>query len=700
MLAAFTTILTYIVIAVVANQESSVVARAADPCAAIAGKKWVAPKDARACFTSFKVDPAIKANIVDVVNKTLAFHTSVNYEKLAPEPFTADVHEDLLFDLARISHQKYANELDLHVDLSRTLKRLNDGHCVYINDCFDSTYLTFVPTPLVLLTDAKGVQNVHIAPEAFTVASAEFADEIDFWQNALPGKLKGKLASLSGAKVLKINGDDPFVAVNANTKITGSFQGFGTRQLAFFSSYQRATTGWNYIMGNFAQQSLPLTDSVTLTIQRVNSTSQDTITLPYRSRIGTATVAFTDAASFHANNCVATPNTNGIDLNTASGTTRRDAPESPVNPALAKFQQQPIISPMDRKRHALNVILDSTPLQDVVLPPTLTPGGQVNGSNGVAEGFLLDDKITGVFALGSFSANSFDGLEQAMLDTLVSLKNAGATRLIVDVSNNGGGFICLAHWLHRILAGPKDTTIPQAGLDTKVGAGPLAQLITKTIIASPETVDPNDLLLFNPINWAFHNGSELTEFGPTDNWLEPIVHTVINGRQDAFSPRMADICQPFDMTPPSEALFDPKKTVIVSNGRCASSCSLFSITMAKKEGAKTVVHQQTFNLFADVLGGKKDVQQQYCGTVGGQSTDFSTIDTEIKTVKLKNNSLAPPDFKTNSVQGITWRLGFGVQNTEQPEEWQNHPAGVNLPLTADIVNNPRAIWTKVAKTVF
>lgn len=41
--------------------------------------------------------------------------------------------------------------------------------------------------------------------------------------------------------------------------------------------------------------------------------------------------------------------------------------------------------------------------------------------------------------------------------------------------------------------------------------------------------------------------------------------------------------------------------------------------MAKEEGAKTVV-----------VGGKVDVQQEYCGTVGGQSTDFSTMDTEVK----------------------------------------------------------------------
>lgn len=41
--------------------------------------------------------------------------------------------------------------------------------------------------------------------------------------------------------------------------------------------------------------------------------------------------------------------------------------------------------------------------------------------------------------------------------------------------------------------------------------------------------------------------------------------------------------------------------------------------MAKEEGVRTVV-----------VGGKNDVPQQYCGTVGGQSTDFTMVDTEIK----------------------------------------------------------------------
>ncbi|THH30886.1 hypothetical protein EUX98_g3273 [Antrodiella citrinella] len=677
---------------------SGLVTKAIDPCATIAGQKWVAPKDVRACFTSFSVDPAIKTNIIDVVNKTLAFHTSVNFEKRAPEPFTADVHEDLLADFARISVQSYASELDLHIDMSRTLKRLNDGHCVYINSCFDSVFLTFVPTPLVLLTNTSGAQNVHIAPEAFTVASAEFADELSVWQDALPGNLKGKLSSLSGAKVLKINGADPFDAVDANALITGSFQGFGTRQNSFFATYNLGSTGFTYSMGNFGQLSLPLADSVTLEIQRNNSITVDTITLPYRSRIA-VTTTWTDTASYRQSLCVAQSGTNGADLSVNNA--KRNEPTE--NPLVSAFQQQPNVSPADRQRHALNVMLDTTRQQDIAFPPVLTPVNPVSGSAGVAQFFMLDDQKTGILALGSFSDTTFDGLEQAMISGLQSLKSAGATQLIVDVTGNGGGFICLAHWLHRILVGPKSTTFPQAGLDTMVRAGPLAQLIVQRIVQ--DDADPFSLLNFNPLNWQFPNG---THFTADHDWLLPLQTRVINGRQDAFSPRMADQCQPFDIDPPTEALFDPKKTAIVSNGRCASSCSLFSVTMAKKEGAKMVV-----------VGGKKDVQQQYCGTVGGQSTDFSDMDTEVKTTGLKNNTLAPPDFLTNSVQGITWRLGFGVVDPTQPEgkfslanpivipskltimytEWQTRPADVNLPLTADIVNNPFAIWKQIAKTV-
>ncbi|KAK0461182.1 uncharacterized protein EV420DRAFT_1530760 [Desarmillaria tabescens] len=648
-----------------------------DACAAIAGKKWVTPIQARACISLAPVDPVLKANTIEVLNKTLAFHTSVNYQIQAPKPFQHDVHEDLHVDLDRISQQDHhPSEFDLHLDLFRTFKRVNDGHCVVLNYCYDcqfpssnsrlseahSVQHSTYPTsrhPSVLLSDDTGAQHVHIAPEAFSVASAEFGDEIEYWQKRLPGTLKGKLQSLSGARVLLIDGQDPFIAVNANAQVTGSYQSLGTRQNSFFASYHRGRDGWEYVMGNFAQQTHPLVDAVELTIQRVNSTSIDTVTIPYRSRFGSNSKNFTDFESYRANNCFAGKHTNGYDV-------YADGLDGAGERPIAYFQQQPPVDPRDARRHPMNVIVDAIPPTDIKLPEELQPiPPALNESYSVAQFYLLDDKVTGVLALGSFAAQSFSTFQSSLLSGLNGLKSLGAKRLVVDVTNNGGGYICIAHWLHRIIIGPKESTEPQAGLDSKTRAGPLAQLIVKKIL---DGADPEELL--------------------------------------SYSPQLGQECQPFSEEPPAEPLFKLSEVVIVSNGRrvyrlsvlnyicdalsrCASSCSLFSITMSKLDGVKTVV-----------VGGKKDTPQEYCGTVGGQSTDFSTIDTEIKTTHLKNHTLAPPDLLTNTVQGITWRLGFGIDDPEEPEEWQGHPADLNLPLTEAIVNKPVAIWETVVREVF
>uniref|UniRef100_A0A0W0FH16 Uncharacterized protein n=1 Tax=Moniliophthora roreri TaxID=221103 RepID=A0A0W0FH16_MONRR len=651
-----------------------------DPCKAIAGRRWVSPKEARDCLFSFPVDPVIKANTLEVITKTVAFHTSVNYQIHAPPPFDDDVHEDLLKDLMRINETDYASEFAYHLDVFAAFRRLNDGHCVNIDYCYDSIFISYLPLPLVLLTEPRGGQNVYIAPEAFKVASAEFKDEIEFWQNALPGELQGQLESLSGARVLLIDGQDPFVAVNANAEVAGGYQGLGTRQNGFFSSYSRGNKGWNYAMGNFAQKVHPLTDQVTLTVRRSRSHTIDIVTLPYRSRLRSTAKNFTDSASFRANNCVAGNTTNGQDLYHPSPSMLRvDEQEPPV----AAFQQQPRLKPIEARRHHLNVMLDASPKSDLELPEHLQPVlPALNESYNVAQFYLLGghNNQTGVLALGSFSTANITLFQKSLLEGLVEMKARGATNLIVDVTNNGGGYICVAHWLHRIIIGPKSTTEPQAGLDTAVRAGPLARMIVTKIV---EGADPEDLLLYNPVQWT--NASHVT-FANGTEWLKPLDHRKINGNEDLFSQRLGQECQPFQIPPPDSTLFDPKDVIIISNGRCASSCSLFSITMAKLEGVRTVV-----------VGGKQDVTQQYCGIVGGQSTDFSTIDTEIKARSLRDS---PPDFLSNIVQGITWRLGFGLgANSDKPEEWQDHPADFNMPLTRETVNNPLSIWNVVAETL-
>ena len=134
------------------------------------------------------------------------------------------------------------------------------------------------------------------------------------------------------------------------------------------------------------------------------------------------------------------------------------------------------------------------------------------------------------------------------------------------------------------IAGPKSTTVPQSGLDTKARASPLAQLMLQQVVDGK--ADPKSLYLYNPTSMADSSGRF---FNVTENWLMPPVPTTINGREDAFSQRCGFQCTsrlnkvsylaPFSRlgaecaesnypsVPPEQALFDPKQVVIVSNGR-------------------------------------------------------------------------------------------------------------------------------------
>jgi len=167
-----------------------------------------------------------------VINKTLPFHASQFYQIQAPPPFENDVHENIAASLARISQQEYQSEFDMHIDLQNSFAQLRDGHTVWINECYvrlttlctfpyshtaspgwyalRTTFLTsfvdltcffnfialwvnYVPAPLVLLAEENDTQAIYISKSAFNISGAMFGDDLQFWQDALPGNLSGRL---------------------------------------------------------------------------------------------------------------------------------------------------------------------------------------------------------------------------------------------------------------------------------------------------------------------------------------------------------------------------------------------------------------------------------------------------------------------------------------------------------------------------
>ena len=163
-------------------------------------------------------------------------------------------------------------------------------------------------------------------------------------------------------------------------------------------------------------------------------TLQSATQLPYRSRLSTAAEPWTNASTFWANNCLATDSTNGIDL----------CARPNVFVEASERQQQPFLNPSSvtqvgtrRRRHHKNELVDTALARNIALPPEMTPGAPVKGSEGVAQFFMLNASVvespTGVLMLGSFSASSYAGLQATLLNGLNNLKEKGAEQLIVDV---------------------------------------------------------------------------------------------------------------------------------------------------------------------------------------------------------------------------------------------------------------------------
>ncbi|KDQ06441.1 hypothetical protein BOTBODRAFT_181596 [Botryobasidium botryosum FD-172 SS1] len=671
--------------------RSAPVLASEDPCEPIANKTWVAPAEVRACLGSFPFNTTLRDNTIDVLSKTLNFHTSVTYSLQEPAPFD-EIHVDIQAELARIRGSTYQFDFELHQDVSRTVKRLKDGHAVYINYCYDSLFTTYHPFPVVSLGS-----DIYIAPEAYNISVSTFgAKVINEWED-----MAGfDFAKYSGAKVLQIDGKDPWQVVDENAAVTGSFQTHASRQ----NLYNAGT--WAYSLGDFASRSLPLVDSVTLLVLPTDATEPEQIIVPYRSQFGTKSVPFEDSDSLWENNCEARKDTNGKDrydtgddgddddeeAKTGGPRTLIAAPtKSGPKPARERWNPPVQIGRDGRPVGVSQFIQDGPPL-DAILPAALLPEQHLRRSGGGPIQFLmLDDGQTGVLALGSFDGNQTT-LYHGLLGGLQDLKKRGAERLLVDLSSNGGGIICVAAWLHRILAGPGPETIPQPGLDTKARVNPLNQAIVDAIIN--DDVDPDAKMIYNPVNQPL--GNSTGHFSNTTNWLQPPVSTLVNGVQDEFSQKLgADCGNPWfdNLEPPKEPIFDLDSIVILGNGLCASSCALFSINMVVKHGVKSAVY-----------GGMPGVQQQYGGTVGGQSLDHTAIDSEIKaclcTAGLKEHPLAPPDFLYDAHQGIVFRLAFSIENAPEMEEYQSHPAQFQIPLTLENVNRPVAIWEDVVKQVF
>jgi hypothetical protein len=306
-----------------------------------------------------------------------------------------------------------------------------------------------------------------------------------------------------------------------------------------YSSYRLTRGAWGQRLGDFAGPIVPTYPKYEITVQLTptDTNQSETVTFPYvSSYLG---LDFTDASSYWEANCIATEATNGVDYKLSL-----DIPNNATN--MSGSAPISRLSQADRYPKAnlpdLNARKTAINLPQPYIPTTQN----ATGSNDVLYFSMLPDtqKKTGVLTIGSFSSNytEFPGLAKAGFDFF---RDQGAEYLIIDVTNNGGGYVCLGLYLHRLLAGPSVDKNP--GFESVLRDNDLARQIMASNIELQKSynyseVQPN----YWPPSWA--KIDEPVPFGPYDNFQEPPQVLTINGNYLQFQQAMfAFLKFPFDL---------------------------------------------------------------------------------------------------------------------------------------------------------
>lgn len=620
-----------------------------DPCAAIAGALFSTPGNALACLRSFPFNETLRRNVLTTVSRVLDFYTFEDYypRSTAPFPNTIDIRPNL----ARISSTSYATDYDFNLDLYNSINQLNDGHTVWLPSCY-VTWEALLPTPVVSLS-VNGVEGVYIAPDA-----------VDFISIVPPGftsyykSIGFDWKRLAGARVLQIEGLDPYDYVDsvADT-VTGNYLDHGVRVNSVFTGYRLSGSSFSQKFGDLAGRVFNPIENLTFSLMTVGATQAEIVTVPFLD-VFTGN-SFSDRDSYWANNCAASVNTNGVDRGS--------------KPPHQQPHQQPPPRPPPKA-------ITRSPSDAVGLPLQFQPSLPVVNTNAsFMVSYILPDGITGVLFVGSFQESNNEQFQLDLAATITSLGAAGATRLLIDLTNNPGGFICQGFFLHQYLSG---LSFGYPGFQSAVRGNELAQKIVHRLI---EKRISGDVSFYAPEQWAFLND---TLFPNNFNYISPPVPVTIDGTRDSTSRRFHDAC-PSSVSILNQAPFDLSQVAIVTNGNCASTCAMFSTLMRERH-----------NTTVAVFGGRPGRSMEFKGMAGNQVLEWTDLDSEIKTAGLKNDPLAPPDLLVSGNMRHNWRTAYSYFDEDTPIAYFSEPPTLRFPYTADTYNNPQNLWIFAAREIF
>jgi hypothetical protein len=303
-------------------------------------------------------------------------------------------------------------------------------------------------------------------------------------------------------------------------------------------------------------------------------------------------------------------------------------------------------------------------------PPAVVPGpaNLINGFFINASGY----EDVAVLQIPNFvGSNSYEiAFQQTTQDFIPKALAAGKTKLIIDLQANGGGTILQGYDLFKQLFPDLD---PYGA--NRFRAHEAVDLIGKAYSSmasrGPRVTGGNLTLQNAQSSWFDYHTDMTVDAKPFPSWAEKFGPQEVNGDKYTTLARwnLSDVFVPFfsgwinitgygalaNVTGPPK--FKAENIVIVSDGYCASTCTIFAELLTQQAGVKTIA-----------MGGRsnKNPIQAIGGVKGVNNYAFGYIQSAAQTAIRYEPSLNSSILRTDYYNDLVFMRGssYGVNNRD------------------------------------
>lgn len=446
---------------------------------------------------------------------------------------------------------------------------------------------------------------------------------------------------------------------------------------------------------------------------------------PYTYPGGNTTATFANGSSITLVN-TATPNDDSAWFSVVDGETFYETFVAPVSsPSVGTVSSIPKRHPLLRRSEMINARTQDTKILEKRKVPPNYPAPVVQHSQVDTEigAFFLDGE--GLDDVAVLSMNTFDTdsgeahIEfQALVEDFIALaKSEGKTKIIIDVSSNGGGSLFMGFDIFKQffpeLEPAIDNRFPVTDVNMILGEqmGTIDEKKTDMEFVWENGFTPYDAY-FSHLHWASNTDENDKQYTSWDQMKGPVMlndYPMSEVMRYNFSyPFHADggiddITGYGTRKNNNKQPFESENIVIVSDGYCSSTCSIF-VDLMKNQG----------NVRTFALGGRPQFgpMQTVGGTKGAILTGWEEIASQVQTV-LNFFGTASDRAKWAKKLPLAWPInmsGFSApiangrsayhRGSDTPLQFLNETANCRLFYTPAMLQNVTNIWDTVARVAW